>query len=588
MKRQLLISVLLFTSAFLGAQVIHIPGDYATIQEGIDAAQFFGDTVLVAEGTYYETIDFNGKFITVASNFIMDGDTNHINNTIIDGSQPANPDYGSVVYFHSGEDTNSVICGFTITGGTGIYVPLLDMYGGGGIAIENYSGAKILHNHIEYNAIISNGSGSGGGIGAGDANNTNYVIIKNNRVCNNSVIAHENSEGGGIVIHCNAIIKDNVVCNNTVTSETKTAVGGGIRVIGYNTERYIECSENLIASNIVSSSSMEEYAGAGGLQVFRCYGKVSNNRIIHNIIEGSLGSIGGGIMNAYSTSALTFENNIISENHANFEETEGKGGGLYLVVANPLLINNIITNNYASLGGGLYNHLIYDIPTQLINNTIAYNQDGDDGGGIYLEDADMVVLNTILWNNDNYEGNEITMMGNSSIEVAYSDVNGGWPGEGIIDEDPVFIDEAFHIPVESPCKDMGIDQLTMLGILVIAPDHDFEGTPRPMEGGFDIGADEYPIGTGINEFAESYFNMNIFPNPTQRLVKFRYEVDDAQSVSLSIFNINGVEVFSKYFGYNIPGEYNQELDLSVLPPGMYLLRLHARAIVETSKIIIQK
>ena len=68
--------------------LIHVPGDYATIQEAINEASHY-DTVLVAEDTYYENINFLGKPILVASEFILDGDTNHINNTIIDGSQAA-------------------------------------------------------------------------------------------------------------------------------------------------------------------------------------------------------------------------------------------------------------------------------------------------------------------------------------------------------------------------------------------------------------------------------------------------------------------------------------------------------------------
>ncbi len=78
-----------------------------------------GDTVLVAEGTYSENINFKGKAITVASQFILDQDTSHISATIIDGSQHTNPDSGSVVYMISGEDTTSVLTGFTITGGNG-------------------------------------------------------------------------------------------------------------------------------------------------------------------------------------------------------------------------------------------------------------------------------------------------------------------------------------------------------------------------------------------------------------------------------------------------------------------------------------
>ncbi len=78
------------------AQIIHIPADQPTIQAGINSASE-GDTILVAEGSYFENINFKGKPITVASQFILDGDTAHISRTVIDGSQSTNPDSASVV-----------------------------------------------------------------------------------------------------------------------------------------------------------------------------------------------------------------------------------------------------------------------------------------------------------------------------------------------------------------------------------------------------------------------------------------------------------------------------------------------------------
>ena len=106
------------TLTFILANIIHVTADAPTIQQGIDQAQK-GDTVLVAEGHYYENIFFRGKEITVASEFIMDGDTSHISKTIIDGSQHVNPDSGTVVYFINGETIRSILYGLTITGGAG-------------------------------------------------------------------------------------------------------------------------------------------------------------------------------------------------------------------------------------------------------------------------------------------------------------------------------------------------------------------------------------------------------------------------------------------------------------------------------------
>ena len=141
MKPKLLLLIAMTVCTFvLNGQIIHVPADQPTVQAGIDAA-IDGDTVLVSDGTYLENIDFSGKAITVASYLIMDSDTNHINNTILDGSDSADPDYGSVVTFMNGEDTTSILCGFTITGGTGNH--FINTRLGGGIACFN-SGAKIV------------------------------------------------------------------------------------------------------------------------------------------------------------------------------------------------------------------------------------------------------------------------------------------------------------------------------------------------------------------------------------------------------------------------------------------------------------
>ena len=48
----------LFSSAF--CKIIHIPQDQPGIQAGINAA-VKGDTVLVADNTYYENINFKGN-----------------------------------------------------------------------------------------------------------------------------------------------------------------------------------------------------------------------------------------------------------------------------------------------------------------------------------------------------------------------------------------------------------------------------------------------------------------------------------------------------------------------------------------------
>ena len=74
MKKTTLKSFLLLTISF--SRTINVPGEYPTIQEAIDGSSD-GDTINVAEGTYYENINFNGKSILIngesATNTFIDG-----------------------------------------------------------------------------------------------------------------------------------------------------------------------------------------------------------------------------------------------------------------------------------------------------------------------------------------------------------------------------------------------------------------------------------------------------------------------------------------------------------------------------------
>ena len=124
---------------------------FDAIQEAIDAADP-NDTVIVADGTYTgagnRDIDFGGKAITVCS-------ANGPESCEIDceGTETA-PHRG--FYFHSQEDPNSVLDGFTITNG---YVYGYDD-GGGGIRCLNSS--PVIRNCIlKYNETLK---GDGGGL----------------------------------------------------------------------------------------------------------------------------------------------------------------------------------------------------------------------------------------------------------------------------------------------------------------------------------------------------------------------------------------------------------------------------------------
>ena len=158
----LLIVALIFPAVCL-ADTIHVPGDYLTIQEGINAA-VNGDVVLVAPGTYFENIGFQGKTITVQSE---KGPVR----TVVDGQKSVVASFGNY------ENNDSVLDGFTINNGKiGIYckkscptlinnivtgnVAGLDN-GGGIFCYESYN-LKLI-NCI----VVNNSSVKGGGVYCG-------------------------------------------------------------------------------------------------------------------------------------------------------------------------------------------------------------------------------------------------------------------------------------------------------------------------------------------------------------------------------------------------------------------------------------
>ena len=147
MKKLIILNVfILLAFSLLNATIIHIPADYSAIQEGINAS-VDGDTVLVADGVYYENLSIDRE-ITLASHFIIDGNISHRDATIIDGSnydEDSGP-FGSCVLFRPPENGDAIspkLTGFTIQHGLGTRVrDIIDpdedpviYYMGGGLMI---------------------------------------------------------------------------------------------------------------------------------------------------------------------------------------------------------------------------------------------------------------------------------------------------------------------------------------------------------------------------------------------------------------------------------------------------------------------
>lgn len=379
-----------FTFHLIEAQIIHVPADYPTIQQGIDAANP-GDTVLVSDGLYYEQLSFLGKKpLMVASHYHMDADTNHINNTILDGSQIADIDNASVVVFKSGEDTTSILCGFTIRNGKGTWDVMNNNRCGGGIYISG-SGAKIIHNKITSNTVDDTQAGSGqetygGGIGTSHEDADYWVIIEHNQIYNNTVVSQYGwSAGGGIYDSYNARIAENVITENTSTTTTNGWASGG----GFSHLDLEGAANTLIILNNQFHHNIAQSINGVGLEGATCAVNVhlifSGNDVTDN--EGISPSSNTGGMGGLSiinpAEGCIVSDNIFRENHGRYD-----GGAIILEnfsqSPDPSLVvisDNYFLNNQGTFGGAVK---VTNIPALFQNNVFHGNQASQYGGAIYM------------------------------------------------------------------------------------------------------------------------------------------------------------------------------------------------------------
>lgn len=530
-------------------QVIRVPADYPTIQQGIDASSP-GDTVLVDRGTYVENIDFKGKLITLASHFILDKNTTHIANTIIDGSEPADADKGAVVTMEGIVDTMAVLTGFSITGGTGNVGELIvysnkiaDICTGGGVYC---SGGKIEYNYIFDNHILDHTDlmAMGGGIGQMPSE----------------------------VSDVNLIVRKNMVYNNTIRSKTY-AQGGGVAVGNDDGLTLVEYND---IYNNTSECTGAWKANAGGLLVGNTSPWegdliVRNNRIVDNEIIGKRGQ-GAGIFvtitpnpHEYQDAAarMSFYNNIIAFNSS----TDAAGGmAFWDQKAYP-----------------------WEHPAMFICNNTFYKNRADRVAGIYNHNGLMLLMNNIIWDDLSEKGNieELSceklyiIFANSGKFVCMKNVVQNTDHPNNCPDAPFFVDaQSFRLNESGAGVDFGMDSYFYHGEPFVAPRVDFYGEQR-QDGRIDAGAVQTSgvtsdfVGTAIPGDEK----FRVYPNPFSD--HFTIGTAGEETVrSVAMYNMRG-QLIQRI---DSPGQDQLTIRRGTLPPGIYFLRIEGDQ-VYTRKIV---
>jgi len=413
---------------------------YQYIQNGINAA-VDGDIVQVADGIYTDKgpetntyLHTDGKAITITSE-------NGPENCIID-CKNANPDRKKAFSLrNTGEDYDTVISGFTMTGGS--------KANGGAISCQGAS-PTITNNKIINNSATTQAGGA-----------IICIDFASPTITDNFIAGNSAAGSGGAIACTNG--SNPTIENNTITGNSAAVHGGAITC---------DHSSPEIINNIITDN--KAIGNGGAILCFYNYAMV----IINNVIIDA------------GTPAI-IANNIITENSA-----EGYGGAIVSDHANPTITNNIIAGNSAlSNGGAIVCSYYAGADSTITYNTITDNSAVDYGGGLVCyQGVSPTVLNTIFWSNTAVEGSAI-YLSSATINIDYSDVQGGeagiggsgtinW-GENNIDLEPR-LDMNYHLTDYSPCIGAGTN--------TPVTDKDIDGETRPSPNGPnpDIGADENP------------------------------------------------------------------------------------------------
>jgi hypothetical protein len=262
-------------------------GQTTSIQSGIGIASS-GDTVLVLPGTYFENINYNGKTIVLASQYLFTNNHIDINQTIIDGNLQ-----DGVVKVISGEGEGTRLVGFTIQNGFNT----IHYEFGGGISVLNNSSLS-----AEYCVIKNNMSDNGGGVRTEDSNiEILSCIIKGNQTYSGS--------GGGIYMSDNT---DFLISNSSIRENFALIGVGGIMISPDATGEFDTINLNSIYLNYGSKCS--------DLYLFRD-GNVSTNLYFDTITTNNPEHYNIFLSNGYSYPVAGVL--IIHYNHVALESSNG-------------------------------------------------------------------------------------------------------------------------------------------------------------------------------------------------------------------------------------------------------------------------
>ena len=321
------------------------------------------------------------------------------------------------------------------------------------------------------------------------------------------------------------------------------------------------------------------------------YCENSNSLIMNNIFtDGSIGNgyvLAGYILSKYSS--LTISNNRIENGYVGFAEPSGY---IVSIASENIIESNIIINTSMGYCTVCATISILDGSDCIIRNNLISQAYGDGYGAVvasesqYVSNNNTFVSNSLGYANLASDGvvsndiiygtsNPVYIDENSNIQVSYSDIEGGWEGEGNIDTIPLFCNPDsgdFTLAENSPCVGTGQDGANI--------------------GALDVGC-EAILSTGMDVVPGKFVLHQNYPNPFNPVTTLRYELPEVALVNVTIYDMMGRVVKSLVNGSQTAGYKTIQWDATnnknhSVSAGLYLYTIKAGEYSQTKKMVLLK
>jgi hypothetical protein len=448
--------------------------------------------------------------------------------------------------------------------------------GGDGGGLYSYNSTLNLSNSI----ISFNKTGAGGGSDSWDLSQNPGT----------------GGDGGGVCIYSSNFIIDHCNINGNITGDGKgpdrpegSYNGSNYGAGGFGGGLYIVNAWN--GSFIISSNIQENRTGNGGIMP---------DQFNLNLCDQAFwGGNGAGIAFDYCLASVNIINTVIASNlcgncrlpgnflpgFTNLYPRGGSGGGIFIINADIRLINSTIANNSAGKAAFIGDSNI-EVPADSVR--------GKGGGVITLddcwgEDFPPEIINTILAYNYIDSLNTINDLEGAcylDYSLISSDTLATWTGNNnLINTDPSFTQfpDSLSVNNYSPAIDLGSEDTTGLFLPML----DLAGNLRIYGERIDMGAYEVQSASTYG-IPDTYVDLNarICPNPACDNVTIISMVETKQDLQIIISDLQGRQLKKKQMTDIGPGEVRTIFSIDGLAAGQYLVRIQGKDQSETVKLII--